>query len=380
MHSTTDPSGPAPTHAVPPLSLHDRRVLVLRTHQQRRRRRSLLIAGGALAVAGIAGAGAYLVWQRGGAAALFPPSSEGVVSRVAMPTQADDLAVIFDTSVMPIATPDAEVMNAERPVDVAQIAPASPFRTGIGDEADPRYAAALRCLAQAVYYEANGEPEDGKRAVAQVVLNRVKHPAFPNSVCGVVYQGSERTTGCQFSFTCDGSLARRPSVAGYASAQRIAREALNGSVARSVGTATHYHANYVVPYWAPTLAKAQTIGAHIFYQLRGAIGTPRAFTMRYDAAAEIGPVEAAELAVEEGEGAIADPFANLPGAIEIPMPAASPLREDLRSGALIPKAAAPVEPSAMPPRLRADQDRGQLEESGSGLKVDEGRSPPPPPR
>ena len=66
----------------------------------------------------------------------------------------------------------------------------------------------LQCLTEAVYYEARSESEEGQRAVAQVVLNRVRHPAYPNSVCGVVYQGSERVTGCQFSFTCDGALGR----------------------------------------------------------------------------------------------------------------------------------------------------------------------------
>ncbi len=100
---------------------------------------------------------------------------------------------------------------------------------------------ASECLAQAVWYEAASESEAGQRAVAQVVLNRVAHPSWPNSVCGVVYQGSERSTGCQFTFTCDGSLARRPSGMSWARAQRIADEALAGSVYAPVGLATHYH-------------------------------------------------------------------------------------------------------------------------------------------
>src|SRR5690606_37364832 len=81
---------------------------------------------------------------------------------------------------------------------------------------------ALECLTAAIYYEAASESDDGQRAVAQVILNRVRHPAFPNSVCGVVYQGSERATGCQFSFSCDGAMARKPSTTGWARAQRIA--------------------------------------------------------------------------------------------------------------------------------------------------------------
>ncbi|MDP5103072.1 MAG: cell wall hydrolase, partial [Erythrobacter sp.] len=103
-------------------------------------------------------------------------------------------------------------------------APAKPFYSpAVG----LTHARAQECLAQAVWYEAASESEAGQRAVAQVVLNRVAHPSWPASVCGVVYQGSERSTGCQFTFTCDGSLARRPSGTGWARAQRIAADALN---------------------------------------------------------------------------------------------------------------------------------------------------------
>jgi spore germination cell wall hydrolase CwlJ-like protein len=140
---------------------------------------------------------------------------------------------------------------------------------------------AVECLASAVYYEAGSQDDDGQRAVAQVVLNRVRHPAFPGSVCGVVYQGSTRATGCQFTFTCDGSLNRRPDSQGWARATRIADAALSGSVYGPVGYATHYHANYVVPYWASTLAKNAVVGAHIFYRWAGAWGQPGAFTDAY---------------------------------------------------------------------------------------------------
>lgn len=136
---------------------------------------------------------------------------------------------------------------------------------------------ASECLAQAVWYEAASESEAGQRAVAQVVLNRVAHPSWPNSVCGVVYQGSERSTGCQFTFTCDGSLARRPGGASWARAQRIAAEALSGSVYAPVGLATHYHTLWVNPYWASSLDHIGTIGAHRFYRLRGGNGTAAAF-------------------------------------------------------------------------------------------------------
>jgi spore germination cell wall hydrolase CwlJ-like protein len=138
------------------------------------------------------------------------------------------------------------------------------------------------CLAQAVYYEARSESEDGQRAVAQVVLNRVRHPAWPNSVCGVVYQGSLRPGGgCQFTFTCDGSLMRRPEGAAWAEAQRIAAEALGGRVFAPIGLSTHYHTNAVFPAWAPQLVKTATIGAHIFYRLPGLAGAPGAFADNY---------------------------------------------------------------------------------------------------
>src|SRR5581483_605880 len=143
-------------------------------------------------------------------------------------------------------------------------------------------ARSLDCLTAAIYYEAATEPTDGQRAVAQVVLNRVRHPAFPNSVCGVVYQGPQRVGGgCQFTFTCDGSLAIAPSGEAWARARRIAAEALAGLVYAPVGEATHYHTQQVVPAWAFRLAKVAVIGAHSFYRLPGQWGDPAAFRQAY---------------------------------------------------------------------------------------------------
>jgi hypothetical protein len=140
----------------------------------------------------------------------------------------------------------------------------------------------LDCLAQAVYYEARSESEEGRRAVAQVVINRVRHPAWPNSVCGVVYQGPMRAGGgCQFTFTCDGSLALRPAGFAWDEARRIAAEALAGRTFAPVGLSTHYHTNAVFPSWAPRLARTATIGAHEFYRLPGLLGAPGAFAARY---------------------------------------------------------------------------------------------------
>jgi spore germination cell wall hydrolase CwlJ-like protein len=142
-------------------------------------------------------------------------------------------------------------------------------------------ARALQCLSMAVYYEAASESYDGQRAVAQVVLNRVAHPAYPASVCGVVFQGSERSTGCQFTFTCDGSLVRQPARASWATAQSVALSALSGEVFAPVGTATHYHTHAVNPYWAPSLDLIGSIGAHRFYRWKGRAGQVAAFTMSY---------------------------------------------------------------------------------------------------
>lgn len=168
---------------------------------------------------------------------------------------------------------------------------------------------AQRCLSQAIYYEAGFEPEKGKRAVAQVVLNRVRHPAYPNSVCGVVYQGVERPV-CQFSFTCDGSLTRRPAAGAWAAAERIAREALAGYVEESVGTATHYHADYVVPRWAYSLGKVRQLGSHIFYRFNGSLGGARAFSARYNAAESIPSSRMADISLAGGPDPVTGRYEN----------------------------------------------------------------------
>lgn len=143
------------------------------------------------------------------------------------------------------------------------------------------HARALQCLTAAIYYEAAMEPDAGQQAVAQVVLNRMMHPSYPNTVCGVVYQGSERVSGCQFTFSCDGAMARAPSPIYWARARRVAERALAGYVYRPVGTATHYHTTEVSPYWAPSLDYIGTIGAHRFYRWKGAAGRSVAFNSRY---------------------------------------------------------------------------------------------------
>ena len=142
-------------------------------------------------------------------------------------------------------------------------------------------ARAIECLTAAVYYEARSQSDDGQRAVAQVVLNRVRDRAFPDSVCGVVYQGSTRRTGCQFSFTCDGSMAFRRDPASWSHARDIAVGALSGQVFAPVGSATFYHADYVLPWWASSMDRVATIGAHIFYRWRGGLEGALANSQNY---------------------------------------------------------------------------------------------------
>lgn len=180
--------------------------------------------------------------------------------------------------VRPIAPDQALKVNAAIPVSQGPNPAAAPF-VFKGNAAARNQA--LNCLASAVYYEAGNQDDDGERAVAQVVLNRVRHPAFPGTICGVVYDGSTKPTGCQFTFTCDNSLKRQPDAVGWRKAVAVAEAALNGLVYDPVGWATHYHADYVVPVWASTMAKNAVVGAHLFYRWAGNWGRPAAFTRVY---------------------------------------------------------------------------------------------------
>jgi spore germination cell wall hydrolase CwlJ-like protein len=123
------------------------------------------------------------------------------------------------------------------------------------------------CLARAVYFEARSESALGQMAVAKVILNRVKAPQYPKSICGVVYQGSQRRNSCQFSFACDGQADDVKQPAAWAQAKVIAQRAIKGDpgVAAKLGGALHYHADYVKPRWAKSMRKAIKVGRHIFY-------------------------------------------------------------------------------------------------------------------
>lgn len=191
-------------------------------------------------------------------------------------TAVDDGAAMAAGTTGTAPLPDLPV--PENAVIDTSIQPAQPFQ--LSGSATDR-ARALQCLTTAIYYEAATEPDDGQKAVAQVVLNRVRHPAFPGTVCGVVFQGSEKR-GCQFSFACDGAMARgQPSREYWARAQKVAAAALSGSVFVPVGLATHYHTYAVTPSWNRSLVMTGTWGAHFFHRWKGYWGTLAAFTQGY---------------------------------------------------------------------------------------------------
>lgn len=152
--------------------------------------------------------------------------------------------------------------------------PARPFRMDHALDASRE----LDCLTQAVYYEARGEGGDGMKAVAQVVLNRVRHPAFPKTVCGVVFQGAARSSGCQFSFTCSGVMRGRINASAWNRARAVASGALSGSVFARVGAATHFHTTGVAPGWRSSLVQVSQVGSHLFYRFGGRSSGGSGFT------------------------------------------------------------------------------------------------------
>jgi spore germination cell wall hydrolase CwlJ-like protein len=235
-----------------------------------RRRAGLAIGIGACTAIASFGVGIHR-WSRPGIGTVTAsvPAAQSIAVIKALPPP---------NLLKPLSPQQAAQENADRPFVSRPDTAAARFV--LHTDADNR-TSAVTCLAQAVYYEAAGEGMDGGRAVAQVVLNRLRHPGFPSTVCGVVYQGADRATGCQFSFTCNGSMQRIPVPSLWTRSKQIAEEALKGRVFAPVGHATHYHADYVLPYWADSLDKSVQIGRHIFYRLRSSVGDPRAFSQRY---------------------------------------------------------------------------------------------------
>jgi len=250
-------------------------ALALRAHRFYLRFVGLRIEALAFVAIGLVVVGATLV-------SLLPGRDAANASTVTLPITQAKAAQLLDATTgdsaieMRAVGEQARMINAALPFASGPVNAAHPFAIA-GSDLDQRRA--LLCLTQAVYYEAGYEPVDGRRAVAQVVLNRMRHPAFPKSVCGVVYQNNGRI--CQFTFVCDGSLSRAPAIGAWRQAERIARAALAGYVEMRVGEATHYHADYVAPRWAPMLSKVAAIGQHIFYRWPGAWGQPAAFSGSY---------------------------------------------------------------------------------------------------
>ena len=198
----------------------------------------------------------------------FGPAHRRAVAEAAQTAAADDIPLesLVPSAILDLTPQDALARNLALPLSHASNPLAPPFVAAwLGADLERQTV----CLANAVYYEANGEPLSGQRAVAQVVLNRLRHPRFPKTICEVVYQGSERPTGCQFSFTCDGSLGRAPNPVRFKTALGVATAALDGWTSAEAGQATHYHTLYVFPKWAPELLKLGILGHHIFYRLPG---------------------------------------------------------------------------------------------------------------
>jgi Cell Wall Hydrolase len=235
---------------------------------------------------------------------IAPPSPSLVLTpdgRILLPDGIDPLAMLPEPG--PELDPeDARALNAAQPFVTGSVPAALPFL--LVGEAESR-ARALDCMAAAVLYEA-GDDAMGQRSVAQVVINRARHPAYPKTICGVVFQGSERSTGCQFTFTCDGALSRRYSDDAWNRARATALAMLSGEVYRPVGLATHYHTDWVHPTWSSSLEKLARVGTHLFFRIPGYWGTPAAMQLsiaREEPAiarlAPLSPVHAATLTAPE---------------------------------------------------------------------------------
>ncbi|MGN8000278.1 cell wall hydrolase [Sphingomonas sp. 22176] len=251
----------------------------------------------------------------------------------------EELPPVEPVAIADLDPEDARAFNASIPFSTDPNPAARPFHlVGAADS----QARAVDCLAAAEIYEA-GDDALGERAVAQVILNRVRHPAFPKTVCGVVFQGSERSTGCQFTFSCDGALTRwSPTPVAWARAREIAQMALHGTVFRPVGHATHYHTDWVVPYWSASLDKIVELHTHLFFRWAGWWGTPPAFNRSYVAAEPNIPL-LAKLSP-----------AHLGGTTEAVGPAGDPGATGLLFDAN--KAAGAIPASAVPAAVAGDQN------------------------
>ncbi|MFN7129591.1 MAG: cell wall hydrolase [Brevundimonas sp.] len=320
------------------------------SQRPRRRIRRIHVIGLALLALALAVA-AVLVFRSQGAArgapAVVRPTGLAQQTPAGMQQMLD--TTLAPDEIRPITPDEARAFNAALPFSTLPILSAKPFIMPADKLED--YARALDCLTAAVYYEAASETAAGQAAVAQVVVNRMRHPAYPKTICGVVFQGSERTTGCQFSFTCDGAMTRPPSPEGWARARLTAGGALNGFVASGVGMATHYHTDWVAPYWAERLVKMRQIGTHIFYRWGGGWGLPPAFTGRH-AGVEPTIEKMALVATPIAPLDLEDPSLTLPPPVLVtmaPPPLAPPPSAPVQAPVTSRPAQAPVSSAASPP-------------------------------
>lgn len=220
-----------------------------------------------------------LVWRGRAGRVLARDGSTPSISRAlalssVTPAPAD--AVPVEVAAAPVSLNGA--LNRNAPLQSANASSTASSINATDTAQRPRYSELiapehmnkeLRCLSEAIYFEARGEAEEGQAAVAQVVLNRVKSGLYPASVCGVVYQNRHRFKACQFSFACEGRSLRITDSGSWDSAVRIAKNVTEGTTYLSdVGASTHYHADYVKPHWSRRLKKMDVIGRHIFYKLR----------------------------------------------------------------------------------------------------------------
>jgi hypothetical protein len=208
------------------------------------------------------------------AAYLAGDQAQGAVAPAKPATVAAPVAVVAPPR------PAQPVASVQTPLGaglklVSDTRPARPFQLPGGAQTASRD---VDCLTAAVYYEARGETAAGQAAVAQVVLNRVRHPAFPKTVCGVVYQGVHTENGCQFSFACNGALGRPRELGAWRRAQGVATHALDGGVMAVVGDATHFHALSAGSNFGRGMTRVAQVGLQVFYRFSGYAGSPARFT------------------------------------------------------------------------------------------------------
>ncbi len=211
------------------------------------------------------------------------PATRAPVATASQPAAAADASVMVAALQPPVTTDALDAINHMTtdgvPLPMTQSqklayaradVPATIFDGSLFDKKGKRVSEKeLNCLATAIYFEARGENYRGQVAVGQVVMNRTGHKLYPDTICGVVFQNQHKRNACQFSFACDGIPERVTEKKAWAQAEEIAKGVVSGELyLTEVGYATHYHATYVYPHWAPRMKKVTKVGLHVFYQFK----------------------------------------------------------------------------------------------------------------